>query len=177
MKYFNFFDLEIKFHLDTDFLRQKFLENSRKYHPDFFASEDDALQEEMMQKSSLNNEAFKVLSDSFQRAQYILKNAEILKEGDNKLPQEFLMEMMEFNEKLADVQTEGEPEELVKISNEADAILEQIEEQLTSYQQKCDALSPKSEDWNNFALRVKEFYLKRKYLLRIKKSLSKFATS
>jgi molecular chaperone HscB len=177
MKYYDFFELPISFQVDETALRQKYLENTRLFHPDFYINESEATQAEMMEKSSLNNEAFKVLSNAKARTQYLLTESEILVKGENQLPQDFLFEMMEFNEKIAEIQMSEETDALKSIENEANQILQEMESMLFEYQKKCDSQPYYSQDWQQHAKIVKEYFLKRKYLLRIKDSLSKFAFS
>lgn len=177
MKYYDFFELPVSFQIDETALRQKFLENTRLYHPDFYINESEAVQQEMMEKSSLNNDAFKVLSNPKVRSQYLLTESGILVKGENQLPQEFLLEMMEFNEKLSEIKISNEMDSLKSLENEAESILENIEGKLVEYQKKCDIESYYSEEWQRIAKIVKDYFLKRKYLLRIKDSISNFASS
>jgi molecular chaperone HscB len=177
MKYYDFFELPISFQVDETALRQKFLENTRLYHPDFYVNESEAVQQEMMEKSSLNNEAFKVLSNPKSCTQYVLTESGILVKGENKLPQEFLFEMMDFNEKISEIQISNEMESLKSLENEAESILQNIEEKLVEYQKKCDIEPYDSEEWQRMAKIVKDYFLKRKYLLRIKDSISNFAAT
>lgn len=177
MKYYDFFELPVSFQIDETALRQKFLENTRLYHPDFYINESEAVQQEMMEKSSLNNDAFKVLSNPKVRSQYLLTESGILVKGENQLPQEFLFEMMEFNEKISEIKISNEMDSLKSLENEAESILQNIEKKLVEYQKICDFEPFFSEEWQRMAKIVKDYFLKRKYLLRIKDSISNFAAS
>ena len=73
MTYFEFYDRPISFRVDEAALRRTFLQNSRRYHPDFHTLADEAQQAEMLDRSTLNNEAFKTLSDPDRRIRYVLE--------------------------------------------------------------------------------------------------------
>src|SRR5476651_1716567 len=104
MNYFEFYAIPESFTVDPAPIKKKFYELSKKYHPDFFANEDDAKQQEILELSTLNNKAYQTLSDPHKRLEYILKLHELVKEGAKpQLPADFLMEMMDLNERLMEV--------------------------------------------------------------------------
>ncbi|MEY3248664.1 MAG: Fe-S protein assembly co-chaperone HscB, partial [Bacteroidota bacterium] len=94
MNYFEFYDLPVSFHPDDDALRQQYYRKSRQYHPDFHTLSTVEHQEEMQDLSTLNNEAYKTLSDPDRRMRYILELHGLLGEADQsaQLPQAFLLE-------------------------------------------------------------------------------------
>ena len=61
MNHFEFFQLPEQFDVDTTLLKQRFLENSRKYHPDFHTLQDAAAQVKMLELATQNNLAYKTL--------------------------------------------------------------------------------------------------------------------
>ena len=87
------------------------------------------------------------------------------------LPQMFLMEMMDLNELAMEVEFDPAPEKkqevLDHIQTAETALLESIMPILSSYNEETAIES----DYKS----VKEFYYKRKYLLRIRAQLDKFA--
>ena len=96
MNYFELYDIPVSFKVDKKALKKKFYELSRKFHPDFYTLEGEAKQAEILELSSLNNEAYKVLKDFNKRMKYVLDLKKIIaEEGKNKIPQAFLMEMMD----------------------------------------------------------------------------------
>ena len=104
MDYFKFYEIPVSFSPDMTEIRRKYLVNSKQYHPDFFTQESESRQDEILKLSSLNNEAYKVLSDEDLRMKYILESEKILtEENKNDIPQDFLMDMMDFNEKLMEL--------------------------------------------------------------------------
>src|ERR1700712_2286701 len=99
MNYFEFYELPESFILDDAIVKKKFYQLSKQYHPDFYANEDEAKQQEILQLSTLNNKAYQTLSDPYKRLEYILRTHELLQEGAKpQLPSDFLMEMMDLNE-------------------------------------------------------------------------------
>jgi len=172
MNYFEFYGINESFNPDLALLKKKFYELSKKYHPDFYANEDDQKQQEILELSTLNNKAYQTLSDDFKRLEYILKLHELLQEGAKpQLPADFLMEMMDINERLMEVE---DANELGRITAEVLAIEDDIEQQLhqatVGYPQLND--TAKEERLNKIA----DCYYRRKYLLRIKESLNTFAS-
>lgn len=172
MNYFEFFGLPVSFRVDESALRRVFLQNSKQYHPDFHTLADEAEQARMLELSTLNNEAFKTLSDPDRRMRYVLEiNGLIGDEGAQPpLPQAFLMEMMDINENLMELEFEPEPARYAATLQ----ALENIEKEL------FEAVRPTLETWTEAdgteALHtVRDYFLKKRYLLRIRENLSKFA--
>ena len=169
MNYFEFFNLEPSFYLDENLLRKAFLQNSKKYHPDFFTLESEEKQAEILERSTYNNEAYKTLKDFDKRLYYILElNNVIEEEGKNTVPQDFLMEMMEVNEALMELEFDFNPIKKEKLENQLDALeqnlLNSIESNLKGY-----TSTTKSENLNP----VKDYYFKKKYLIRLRENLQK----
>ncbi|MBL7775441.1 MAG: Fe-S protein assembly co-chaperone HscB, partial [Saprospiraceae bacterium] len=98
MNYFEFFNIPVSFQVDQDALRRRFYENSKKYHPDFHTLANAAQQADMLEKSTLNNEAYQTLSDPDRRMRYVLQlNGLLQEEGQQTVPQDFLLDMMAIN--------------------------------------------------------------------------------
>src|ERR1700712_331465 len=128
MNYFEFYGIHESFTPDTALLKKKFYELSKKYHPDFHANEDDAKQQEILELSTLNNKAYQTLSDPYKRLEYILKSHDLLLEGAKpQLPADFLMEMMDINERMMELEDAGE---LAAITSETLAIEGDMNEEL-----------------------------------------------
>jgi molecular chaperone HscB len=172
MNYFEFYGIEESFTPDAALLKKKFYELSKKYHPDFYANEDDAKQQEILELSTLNNKAYQTLSDPYRRLEYVLTLHELLKEGAKpQLPADFLMEMMDVNERLMEIE---DANELGHITAEVLAIEDDINQKIinatTGYAHLND--TAKDERLNEIA----DSYYRQKYLLRIKESLNTFAS-
>src|SRR6201985_2930350 len=106
MNYFEFYGLSESFTLDDAIVKKKFYQLSKQYHPDFYANEDDAKQQEILELSTLNNKAYQALSDPAKLLEYILKLHDLVSEGAKpQLPSDFLMEMMDINERMMEIET------------------------------------------------------------------------
>ena len=172
MNYFEFYEMPESFTIDAGALKRKFYELSKRYHPDFYANEDETKQQEILELSTLNNKAWQTLSDPYKRLEYILKQHNLLEEGAKpQLPADFLMEMMDINERLMEVDNAAQLGHLTAevLAIEAD-INVQIDKATAGYAQLNDAA--KEERLNEIA----DAYYREKYLLRIKESLNTFAS-
>ena len=166
MDYFEFFGLERKFIIDEKQLRKLYLIKSRENHPDFFVNDADK-HDNALEVTSLINKAYETLKDKPERTGYIIELFiidGIL--GKGSLNQMFLMEMMEWNERIMDASIEDDTDLKSKISKEFEELKLQISDDLTSASDKYDSNQEKSD-----LLRVQQEYLKMKYLGRIEDSL------
>ncbi len=173
MNYFEFFGIPVSFRVDEAQLRRLFYQNSKKYHPDFHSLASADTQEEMLRLSTLNNEAFQTLSDPDRRMRYILEIKGLLQEeGQQQVPQDFLADMMDINEVLMELELDYDPERFEQtaqaIAQLERALDEAIEPVLERY---ADDAERSRED----LLRVRDYFLKKRYLLRVREKLSTFA--
>lgn len=171
MNYFEVFGLPISFRIDEDELRRRFYDNSKRYHPDFHTLADQALQAEMLERSTLNNEAFQTLRDPNRRIHYLLKLFGLLaEEGEQeKMPQDFLLEVMEINEQLMELEFEFDASQYERVK----ALVQNLEDGLDQkIQPVLNSWTPEQE---KILEQVRDFYFKKRYLLRIKENMSKFA--
>jgi len=171
--YFSFYDLEEGFFIDLSELKRKFFAKSRELHPDFYAQESQEKQEEILVLAAYNNDAYNTLKDENARMEYLLRQHDILgEEGQNKLDQMFLMEMMDINEGLMELQMDYDQAGYEKIVKE----IHTIESKL--YSDVVQAMIGFDQDKDVSRLQVVlQYYLKKKYLLRIKDNLDKFVDS
>ena len=172
MDYFELYGLPISFNPDLMLVKQKFYELSKKYHPDFFINEPEEKQQEVLELSTLNNKAFQVLNDPQKRIHYILALKGLLEEGENyKLPQSFLMEMMDVNEALMDLQFEPDAARLSQVKEEIDGIEASLNQEFDSLAAAFDVEDPAKQEATLLA--IKDVYYRSKYLYRIRESLAK----
>jgi molecular chaperone HscB len=173
MNYFEFFEIPISFKVDEAALKRIFYANSKKYHPDFYTLESEEKQAEILELSTLNNQAYKTLSDFDKRMKYILDLKEILaEEGQNQLPQSFLMEMMDINEVLMELEFDFDAQKFEQAKTELKALETSLFKSIESIVESYDDNNSSDKE----LLAIKEYYLKKRYLLRIRENLSKFAT-
>lgn len=173
MNYFEFFEIPVSFTLDQAELKRTFYANSKKYHPDFFTLESEEKQMEVLELSTLNNNAYKTLLDFDKRMKYILDLREILgEEGKNKIPQEFLMEMMDINENLMELEFDFDQSNFDKVQNDLKSLESNLLEEVNPFLEKYEDNEPIEAELEA----IKNYYLKKRYLLRIKENLNKFAS-
>jgi molecular chaperone HscB len=167
MNYFEFYEIPVSLQVDEATLKRIYYKNSKQYHPDFYtlAAEDEKVA--MLDLSSFNNEAYKVLSNFDARMKYVLDLYGVLEEeGKNTIPQDFLMDMMDINEGLMELEIDFDANKYQSIQNDL-ATLEQ-----TLYQD----IAPLVAGFDEKKLEiVKKYYLKKRYLLRIRENLLTFA--
>ncbi|MBC7744748.1 MAG: Fe-S protein assembly co-chaperone HscB [Flavobacterium sp.] len=174
MNYFELYDIPISFHPDDSLVKKKFYQLSKQYHPDFHATESEAKQEEILQLSTLNNKAYLVLSNPLKRTEYVLSIKGMMAEGDKyKLPQDFLMEMMEVNEEIMEQEFLPNAAALMIIQEKVNEFEKQL---FTELKQHTHAYDHELEQGHESTLqKIKDIWYRQKYLLRIRESLSKFA--
>jgi molecular chaperone HscB len=175
MSYFEVFDIEEAFILNESDLKKRYYIKSRDFHPDHFTMATDKEKEEALAQSTLINEAFKTLSDFDKRMEYILNQNDMLKDSNNDIPQDFLMEMMDVNEELFELEMDPDTEKVKKIKAQTESIKNSIFNNIKS---DIESYPTDNQDTNHNILgKVKDYYLKNKYLLRILDKITKFASA
>jgi len=100
--YFSFFKLPIKYHLDLSSLEAKFYELSRKFHPDFFSQASEVERRYSTDKTSMLNDAYRILKDPIKRANYLL-TLQGFQPKKAQTPPDLLEEIFELNEQIEDL--------------------------------------------------------------------------
>jgi molecular chaperone HscB len=128
--YFLFYGLEEVFDIDKAVLKNCYLDKSKLYHPDYYGDDPQA-QNIAVASSSFNNIAYKTLSNDIRRAQYLVELK--LSHGDDniKLPQDFLMDMMNLNELIDEVDENTKPSIDIQIESLKSELLETIKTKAT----------------------------------------------
>lgn len=167
--YFDLYNLPVSFRPDAAVVKSKYYELSRQYHPDRFTLSSDSEQADALHKSSLNNQAFKVLKDEYATIAYILKLKGVLEDEEKyNLPPDFLMEMMELNEALSDFEDQPDNKEmLVNSKTMLDSLLNDWQQETTPLTTEYDNGTHTEE----LLLKIKEQYFRKKYLLRIRERI------
>ena len=168
MNYFELFEIPVTFEVQSALLKRTFYELSRKFHPDFHTDASSEEREKVLEKSTQINEAYRILSDENARMKYILSiYGNFEEKGNEALPQDFLMEMMDWNEMLDDL--EENPSENAKSVLETEISAAEsnfylaVKPLIISYKVGDDLTE------------IKKYYLKKRYLLRMRERLFSFA--
>ncbi len=163
MNYFELFEIPPQFEVDTKKLKPKFLELSRKFHPDFHTNEDEAGLQRVMEISSAVNKGWQLFQDPMATLKYVLEMTGSISEQENtKLSGDFLMEMMELNEQI----TDSEQNKLLDIKEK----IYQYEQALYSGVKKLLISSPSATSETDLE-KIKEYFYQRKYLDRIQERI------
>jgi molecular chaperone HscB len=172
MNYFELFGIPVSLKVDSAWLRRRYYELSRQYHPDMHTLAGEAEQADMLEKSALVNQAFKVLGDEQELLQYVLELKGLLADSDKyALPQLFLMEMMDINEKLMELEYDPDEEAIATLHLDVTAMEQEL------YSQVVGVIAGFAETVPAVEMdKLREYYYKKKYLLRIKDKLSTFAS-
>lgn len=175
--YFEFYDLPVSFLLEESNLKKQFLRNSKKYHPDFYTLESAEKQAEILALSTFNNEAYQTLANFDARLAYILRLKNVLSDeakGNETLPQDFLMDMMELNEQLMELSFDFDKNIYEKVLNDVNNLQTKLyDENKTFFEKYSEATPPQYQA--EILKKIKNFYLKMRYLLRIREKLLIFA--
>ncbi|MEZ5013211.1 MAG: Fe-S protein assembly co-chaperone HscB [Chitinophagales bacterium] len=170
MKYFEWFGIPVQCMPDVDMIKQKYLQLSKQYHPDFYTHASPEKQAEILALSTLNNKAYHTLRDPDKRLQYILKETgHLVEEEKYSLPQVFLMEMMDLHMMVEELAFD--PEKKEEVEEQLRKAETDITEAMIPFLQEVDIMHASEEDLTA----IKEFYYKRKYLQRIRGQMEKFA--
>lgn len=97
--YFEFLGLKRHLAMDAGQLQKQFYTLSRLLHPDHYTLRGEQEKRYSLEASSILNDAYRVLRDPIQRAEYVLKEAgyELAKNRNQDVPPELLEEVFELN--------------------------------------------------------------------------------
>jgi len=169
MKYFELFEIPVQLRVSEEGLHRRYIELSRKYHPDYFISQPEDMQAEALEKSAMLNKAYKTFKNPDETIKYVLREKQLMEEEEKyELPPDFLMEVLEINESLMDADGADGKESITK---RIDALGEEIYAPVSSIIEGYSEGVTTEED----LMKVKEYYYKKKYLDRIRHQLSGMA--
>jgi len=171
--YFDLYNLLVSFAPDPALVKTKFYELSRLYHPDRFAQANATAQAEALRMAALNNDAYKTLSKPDATMAYILRLNGLLEDEERyKLPPAFLMEMMDLNELLSEYEMNPADQDMKQqIAHSLENYLAEWEQEIRLLTKKYDA----GEHTQELLLKIKDYYFRKKYLLRIQQRIDTFA--
>lgn len=161
MNHFELYKIPVSLQPDPAKVKQQFYALSREYHPDFYGQATEQEQAEILEKASQVNQAYKVLQNPEETIKYVLQLKGLLEEEEKyQLSSDFLMEMLDLNERAMDV---SGPDEAAALRNDIlnfeNEIYEPVKTIIANYQE--DTGTEKE------LLQVKEYYYRKKYLKRI----------
>lgn len=108
--YYQFLGIERRLSLDTEELQRVFYALSRRLHPDRFTLKSPAERQHSLDATALLNDAYRVLRDPIQRAEYVLKTAglDVAEQRTKDVPPELLEEVFELNMALEEARSGDE---------------------------------------------------------------------
>lgn len=111
MNYFELFNLPVSYTLDTHKLASDYKTLQRHFHPDKYANASDSEKLLSVKKAAEINDAFTTLKSPISRAEHILSinNVELAHETQTIQDTAFLMQQMEFRERLEDIEHSADP--------------------------------------------------------------------
>lgn len=169
MNYFELFEIPVGFHVDKNALKRKYFELSRKFHPDYFVTDNNEEQKKALETSAQLNKGLKTLSNKDEIIPYLLKEKGMLQEEEKySLPSSFLMQMMDLNEELAEAGLENneqaKKEVRQRITDLQHELYKGVKSSIDNYKEGVTA--------EKELLLVKDYYFKKKYLDRLNQQLS-----
>lgn len=125
--FFQLFNQPKQYQVDLKKLDKTYLSLQRKVHPDRFYSKSEKEKELSIKASGCINEGYHTLRNPVSRGEYLLHlfNEKVLSD----VPQDFLMEVLEFHEEM-DSATEAE--ELIKLLQKVQKMMKDLTSQLAT---------------------------------------------
>lgn len=171
VNYFELYEIPANLHIDASALRKRYFALSRQYHPDQFMHAAEEKQEEMLLISSEVNKAYNILKDLPLRMHYLLTLNGVIGEEKEQLDPMFLMEMMDINESLFELEGNPDVDKITSIKNEIASISNNLNSPIQYILDQKDTDLTDTADLE----KIKGFYFKMKYIMRIQKKLITFA--
>ncbi|MEO6669395.1 MAG: iron-sulfur cluster co-chaperone HscB C-terminal domain-containing protein [Ferruginibacter sp.] len=157
MNYFELFGLPVSPVVSKTSLSAKYFELQKQSHPDFYTQATEIEQDDSLKRSADINKAFTIFRDEQRTIEYFLQTTGMIIENEKyNLPPDFLMEMMEINEAIAEEDASAVAKKLAEYEASLYGVVKPVIE-------NYDKLNSSQAD----LLKLKEYYYKKKYLNRI----------
>lgn len=169
MNYFEFYNIPVSIDPDLKVIRQRYVELSRKYHPDFYTHKDNAQQAMALEMSTVNTSAYSTLMDFDSRLLHLMdiKGIDVTKQ--KKLPQEFLMSMMEINESLVDAKISGDQNKLTQIEENLKELISQCLNNISKFIAEYD--KGETKEIASLLLDILSEINKKNYIIKLQNQL------
>ncbi len=103
--------------LDIDELETRYLERSKKVHPDRFVNAEASQRVAALSSSMQLNESYKLLRSAAKRAEHLLALHGASIDGNEKLDPTFLMAILEAREELSEALAQGDRDEVARLED------------------------------------------------------------
>ena len=160
LSYFDYYNIPCQYKLNQSELRKLFYSKSKDLHPD------QSNQIDAIDQTSVNNEAYRILSDPHLRLKHILEifNGP-MDESKMQLPKAFFMDMMDINEEIEFVSNENR----ASLNEKIKSLIQSEEDHYNIIIQNFD-----KQDHSEEVLRkLEEFYFKQKYYYRMLQNMNR----
>lgn len=120
MQYFELFQLPPSFDIDNETIEQTYRRLAARFHPDKFAAASSFEQKQAVMMTAALNDAYRTLISPIDRAAYLLKSQGIDADAPEHtgFAHEFLMQQMEWRERLEDGRSAGNEAALLDLDKE-----------------------------------------------------------
>ncbi|MGZ9898639.1 co-chaperone HscB [Shewanella gaetbuli] len=115
MNYFELFDLDPVFTVDTANLAERYRELQKAVHPDKFASQSEQQKLLSVQRTAQVNDGYQTLKNPLRRAEHMLslRGIDLSHETTTVKDTTFLMQQMEWREMLDDISHSNAPQDKI----------------------------------------------------------------
>ena len=130
--FFSLFGLPVRYQLENTLLDKHYHTLAAQVHPDKFSHLSEAERRVSMQWATRVNEAYQTLSNSAERARYLLSlhGIETQEETNTAMPTDFLMQQMEWREAIEEAQQAQDSALLVALETRLQHEVHELEARL-----------------------------------------------
>jgi molecular chaperone HscB len=176
-KFYEFFGLERKLHLDEKALQKRFYELSREWHPDRFSRKGPEESARAVEYTAIINDGYRTLRDPVKRAEYLLteEGFPIGEQRSKDVPPELLEEVFELNMALEEMRSgdESARPQLEAAKSKFIGMRGEIDTELKSLFAKYDASDSESETAKQALHEVRGVLNRRRYIENLIRDVDK----